>query len=98
MPSRTRSEIVRRSSSKARVLAALIAAGDAGLTNEVLNGICFRYGARIKELLKDATAGAPRSAIGLVLALVSQETGNKLAANELIREHKLDELFGIQVQ
>ena len=44
------SELARRGSAKERVLAALVAAGPVGATNDQLNDICFRYGARIKEL------------------------------------------------
>lgn len=51
---------------------------------------------RIKELLGEVAGDAPRSAIGLVLAIVSQETGNQKAAEALISEFKLDELFGLQ--
>lgn len=55
--------------------------------------------ARIRELLATvAPKGTPRSAVGLVLALVTQETGDKAAANALIREHNLEELFGLVPQ
>lgn len=53
---------------------------------------------RIRELVDYASSGAPANSVGLVLALLSQETGNKASANQLIREHKLDELFGLQPQ
>jgi hypothetical protein len=51
---------------------------------------------RIKELLGEVAGDAPRSAIGLVLAIVSQETGNQKAAEALIDEFKLDATFGLQ--
>lgn len=44
------SELARRGSAKERVLAALVAAGPAGVTSVALNDICYRYGARIHEL------------------------------------------------
>lgn len=46
-------ELTRSDNAKARVLAALVEAGERGVTNDALNGICFRYGARIKELRDD---------------------------------------------
>ena len=46
-------ELARRTNARDRVLAALLAAGSAGCTNVELNGICFRYGARILELRRE---------------------------------------------
>ena len=43
-------ELTRRESAKARVLAALEAAGPAGVLNTELNSICYRYGGRLHEL------------------------------------------------
>lgn len=55
---------------------------------------------RIRELLRKALAGsdANKTTVGIVLALVSQETGNHAAANVLIDDYKLDELLGIAKQ
>lgn len=53
---------------------------------------------RIREIVTKISDGRPREAIGLVLALVSQETGNQSAADALIKEFKLDEKFGLQAQ
>lgn len=52
--------------------------------------------ARLKKMVKTATGDAPPAAIGLVLAIVSQETGNHAAANALIDEYDLTDLFGIK--
>lgn len=51
---------------------------------------------RIRQLVKAVTADQDKSAVGLVLAIVNQETGSHEAANQIIDEYKLDELFGIQ--
>lgn len=51
---------------------------------------------RLRTLITHATAGAPRPSVGLVLAIVNQETGNHAAANALIDEYSLERLFGIQ--
>lgn len=53
---------------------------------------------RIAALVKEVRQDAPASAVGLVLALVTQETGDKAAANALILQHKLDEKFGLLPQ
>lgn len=45
-----RAEIGRRATARLKVLAALLEAGPRGCTNDELNAICFRYGARIHEL------------------------------------------------
>jgi hypothetical protein len=52
--------------------------------------------ARIKELVRKLAHGRPEASVGLVLALVNQETGNQKAANALIAEYRLDELFGVK--
>jgi hypothetical protein len=52
--------------------------------------------ARIKTLIAGATTGHPPQAVHLVLAIVNQETGNHKAANALIEEYKLDEMFGLR--
>jgi len=52
--------------------------------------------ARIKALIDRATEGHPPQAVHLVLAIVNQETGNHSAANALIREYRLDKLFGLR--
>ncbi len=49
-------ELDRRRSAKERVLDALIEAGPDGLLNTDLNAICYRYGARIKELRDEGHA------------------------------------------
>ncbi len=51
---------------------------------------------RLRELLQEATAGAPREAVGLVLAILSQETKSQKAAEALIDEFQLDKKFGLQ--
>jgi len=51
---------------------------------------------RIRSLVRSVVQGQHVQAIQLVLALVNQETGNHKAANVLITEYKLDEIFGIQ--
>jgi hypothetical protein len=43
-----------------------------------------------------APSDSPPAAVGLVMALLNQQTGNKSAANLLIDEYKLDKLFGLQ--
>lgn len=52
--------------------------------------------ARIKELVKKATAGQDPTGVALVLAILNQETGSHAAANKLIAEHQLDKKFGIK--
>lgn len=52
---------------------------------------------RLRPLVeKIAPPGAPPVAVGLVLAILNQETGSKAAANLLIDEFDLTKLFGIQ--
>lgn len=51
---------------------------------------------RLRGLIAAATADAPKSSIGIVLAIVNQETGNHAAANALIDELGLERLFGIK--
>jgi hypothetical protein len=51
---------------------------------------------RLRALIAAATADAPRSSVGIVLAIVNQETGNHVAANALIDEYGLTKLFGIK--
>ena len=45
--------IDKRQNQRERILALLQAAGNTGVTNLVLNQICFRFGARIHELRQD---------------------------------------------
>lgn len=52
--------------------------------------------ASLRLMVVEATKGAPRSSVGIVLAIVNQETGNHVAANALIDEYELDRLFGLQ--
>jgi len=52
--------------------------------------------ARIRSVVDAAEAQFGANTIGLALAIVSQETGNQDAANLLIKEYNLTELFGIQ--
>lgn len=58
-----RDEFDRRDTAKDRVRRALEAAGDRGLTNVVLNDICYRYGARLHELKKEGLRIA-KSSVG----------------------------------
>lgn len=51
---------------------------------------------RLRAMIKQATGDAPPEAIGLVLAILTQETGNHAAANTLIAEYGLDKTFGIK--
>lgn len=51
---------------------------------------------RIREFVREVTKGQQKEAIGLVLALVNQETGSHKAANALIDEMNLDKTFGIR--
>lgn len=51
---------------------------------------------RLKDILAEVVKGHPREAAGLVLAILSQETGNQRAAEALIDEYKLDTKFGLQ--
>jgi hypothetical protein len=52
--------------------------------------------ARIKAVLDATEAQFSPGHVGLALAIVSQETGNDEAANSLIHEYNLTELYGIQ--
>ena len=52
--------------------------------------------ARIKAVIDATEEQYGPEAIGLALAIVSQETGNHAAANSLIREYRLLEKYGIQ--
>ncbi len=51
---------------------------------------------RIRDVLKAVEAKFGTNAVGLALAIVSQETGSDEAANALIAEYRLSELYGIQ--
>ena len=52
---------------------------------------------RLKGLLAQIIpGGTPRESAGLVLAILSQETGNQRAAETLIDEFQLDKKFGLQ--
>lgn len=51
---------------------------------------------RLRALIAEATKDAPRPSVGIVLAIVNQETGNHAAANALIEEYGLERLFGIK--
>lgn len=52
---------------------------------------------RLKGLLAQIIpGGTPRESAGLVLAILSQETGNQRAAETLIDEFELDKKFGLQ--
>jgi len=51
---------------------------------------------RLRAMIVDVAKNAPKPAIGIVLAIVNQETGNHSAANALIDEYGLDRLFGIK--
>lgn len=53
---------------------------------------------KLKPLIDEAIVGQPANAIGLVLAILNQETGNHKAANILIDEYKLTATFGIRKQ
>lgn len=50
---------------------------------------------RLRSMIAAATKGAPKPSVGIVLAIVNQETGNHAAANALIDEYGLERLFGI---
>jgi hypothetical protein len=52
--------------------------------------------ARIKAVIDATEEQYGPEAIGLALAIVSQETGNHEAANSLIKEYKLLEKYGIK--
>lgn len=55
--------------------------------------------ARIRSLLETAQIGnQSATTIGIMLALLAQETGNYKAANALITEHKLDETLGLKLR
>lgn len=47
-------------------------------------------------LIKKTTEGKEPISIGLVLAILNQETGNHKSANVLIEEYKLDKIFGLK--
>ena len=47
-------------------------------------------------MITAATKDAPKPSVGIVLAIVNQETGNHAAANALIDEYGLERLFGIK--
>lgn len=54
---------------------------------------------RLRALISQATAGMEeldKPGVGIVLAIVNQETGHHAAANALIDEYQLDTLFGIK--
>lgn len=51
---------------------------------------------RIRGIVQSLVQDKERSAVQLVLAMVNQETGNTAAANLIIAEYKLDELFGLK--
>ena len=52
--------------------------------------------ARVRELVSKAVPeGTAKATVGIVLALVSQETGNHRAANALIDEYGLADALGI---
>jgi len=51
---------------------------------------------RIKAVVSAAQEQLGPSTVGLALAIVTQETGNYEAANLLIKEYKLEKLYGIQ--
>lgn len=52
--------------------------------------------ARIRIIVQSVVKDKERSAVQLVLAMMNQETGNTQAANLIISEYKLDELFGLK--
>lgn len=51
---------------------------------------------RLRSMIAQASAGAPKPSVGIVLAIVNQETGHHAAANALIDEYGLERLFGIK--
>jgi hypothetical protein len=51
---------------------------------------------RLRAMIAAATKDAPKPSVGIVLAIVNQETGNHAAANALIDEYGLERLFGIK--
>lgn len=51
---------------------------------------------RIRAFVREVTKDAPKASIGIVLALVNQETGSHKAANALIDELDLEKSFGIR--
>lgn len=51
---------------------------------------------RLRALITQATKDAPKPSVGIVLAIVNQETGNHAAANALIDELGLEKRFGIK--
>lgn len=51
---------------------------------------------RLRGMIEIATKDRPKPSIGVVLAIVNQETGNHAAANALIDEYGLTRLFGIK--
>jgi hypothetical protein len=52
--------------------------------------------ARLRSMIAQTTKDAPRASVGIVLAIVNQETNNHAAANALIDEYGLERLFGIK--
>lgn len=51
---------------------------------------------RLRAMIEAVSKDAPRPSIGIVLAIVNQETGNHAAANALIDEYGLESMFGIK--
>jgi hypothetical protein len=51
---------------------------------------------RLRSMIAQVSAGAPKPSVGIVLAIVNQETGNHAAANALIDEYGLEKLFGLK--
>lgn len=51
---------------------------------------------RLRGMINAVAKGAPKPSVGIVLAIVNQETGNHAAANALIDEYGLERLFGIK--
>lgn len=50
---------------------------------------------QLRELIKATASGKEKAAVGLILAICTQETGNHAAANVLIEQYGLDKKFGI---
>lgn len=51
---------------------------------------------QLKPIVEKLTKGRPANIVGLILAVVNQQTGNHNAANLLIDEYQLDKLFNIK--
>lgn len=51
---------------------------------------------RLRGMIAKVSGDAPKPSVGIVLAIVNQETGNHAAANALIDEYGLERLFGIK--